>query len=148
MARKKRVVVVNDHPEFLALMAEFLGDEGYDVTVLPRHQGAFEQVKASQPDVVICDLMFENTASGWALLDMLYLDPETRAIPMILCSAATKQVQEVMPSLEAKGISWLEKPFELEKLLSLLEEIDSQPAAKLRRINSSPASSKDSSPHT
>lgn len=132
MAGKKRVLVVNDHPEFLALLAEFLGEEGYDVITLPKHQGAFEQIKASVPDVVICDLIFENHPAGWALLDMLYLDPETRTIPVILCSAATKQVQEAVPSFLGKGILWLEKPFELETLLDMLAGIDDNPQAKLR----------------
>ena len=57
MSQIKRVTVVNDHPEFLALMADFLGDEGYEVTTIPKHQGAFDQIKQSSPDVVICDLM-------------------------------------------------------------------------------------------
>ena len=132
MARKKHVMVVNDHPEFLALLAEFLGDEGYEVSTLPKHQGAFEQVKASKPDIVICDLIFDNIPAGWALLDMIYLDPDTRSVPVILCSAATRQIQEAVPSLAAKGILWLEKPFELEKLLDLLAGIEDKPVAKLR----------------
>lgn len=132
MVGKKRVTVVNDHPEFLALLVDFLAEEGYDVTALPKHQGAFEQIKDSHPDIVICDLMFDNMPAGWALLDMLYLDPSTRAIPVILCSAATRQMQEAVPSLAGKGILWLEKPFELEKLLNMLETIDDNPQAKLR----------------
>jgi CheY-like chemotaxis protein len=132
MARKKRVMVVNDHPEFLALLADFLGEEGYDVATLPKHQGAFEQIKASKPDIVICDLIFDNMPMGWALLDMLYLDPETRSIPVILCSAASKQVQEAAPSFAGKGILWLEKPFELETLLDMLAGIEDNPLAKLR----------------
>jgi CheY-like chemotaxis protein len=138
MARKKHVMVVNDHPEFLALLAEFLDEEGYEVSALPKHQGAFDQIKASNPDVVICDLIFDNIPAGWALLDMLYLDPETRNIPVILCSAATRQVQEAVPSLAGKGILWLEKPFELEKLLELLQGIDENPLAKLRPQGKSP----------
>lgn len=132
MARKKRITVVNDHPEFLALLHEFLTEEGYDVTAIPKHQGAFEQIKASLPDIVICDLIFDNMPAGWAVLDMLYLDPSTRSIPVILCSAATRPVQEAVPSFAGKGILWLEKPFALETLLEMLEGIDDNPQAKLR----------------
>ena len=131
MAQKKRVTVVNDHPEFLALLADFLGEEGYDVLTLPKHQGAFEQIKNSKPSIIVCDLMFDNLPAGWALLDMLYLDPETRSIPVILCSAATKQVQEAAASFAGKGIAWLEKPFELEKLLELLEGAEENPVFKI-----------------
>lgn len=138
MATKKHVTVVNDHAEFLLLLTEFLGDEGYGVTTIPKHQGAFEQIKASKPDIVICDLLFDNMPAGWSLLDMLYLDPETRAIPLILCSAATRQVQEIAPSLAAKGIIWLEKPFELETLLNLLDTIDTNPVVQAR-IRSMPS---------
>lgn len=138
MSRKKHVMVVNDYPEFLALLSEFLAEEGYQVSALPKHQGAFEQIKASCPDIVICDLIFDNIPAGWALLDMLYLDPVTRAIPVILCSAATKQIQESVPSLAGKGILWLEKPFELETLLELLAGIDENPLAQLRPQAKSP----------
>ncbi len=132
MAQKKKVTVVNDHPEFLALLADFLGEEGYEVSTIPKHQGAFEQIKSSNPDVIICDLIFDNMPVGWALLDMLYLDPETRGIPVILCSAASKQVQEAAASFAGKGIVWLEKPFELEKLLDLLSGIEDNPIFKIR----------------
>ena len=113
MPQKKHVTVVNDHLEFLTLMSEFLSEEGYDVTVIAKHQGAFEQIKASKPDIVICDLVFENIPAGWALIDMLFLDPTTRAIPLIICSAASRQVQEASAAFAGKGIMLLEKPFEL-----------------------------------
>ncbi len=148
MARKKRVLVVNDYPEFLALLTDFLTEEGYDVVPLVKHQGAFEQIKADMPDVVICDLIFDNIPAGWALLDMLYLDPQTRAIPIILCSAATRQVQEAVPSLAGKGIIWLEKPFELEALLDLLAGIDDNPQAQLRLQGRLPHGIPDAKPDT
>ena len=132
MAQKKKLTVVNDHPEFLALLVDFLSEEGYEVFALPKHQGAFEQIKASQPDVIICDLIFDNMPAGWALIDMLYLDPATRAIPVIVCSAATKMVQEAAASFAGKGILWLEKPFELERLLEILGGVDDNPTLKLR----------------
>jgi twitching motility two-component system response regulator PilH len=131
-AKNIRVVVVNDHQEFLNLMTEFLSDEGYDVISLAKHQGAFETIKELQPDIVVCDLIMDNMPAGWALLDMLHLDPETRPIPVILCTAATRQVQEVAPSLMSKGIQWLEKPFELEALLKMLITVRNNSGKQLR----------------
>ncbi len=124
MTLKTRVTVINDYPEFLDLMGDFLSAEGYDVTLIPKHQNAFAQIKESQPDIIVCDLIFDNMPHGWALVDMLYLDPQTRPIPIILCTAATKQVSEIVPSLSAKGIRWLEKPFEIEQLLAMLQELE------------------------
>jgi CheY-like chemotaxis protein len=123
MSQIKHITVVNDSPEFLELLVELLSDEGYKVTAIPKHQGAFEQIKSSQPDLVICDLIFENAAHGWALIDMLHLSLETNRIPLLLCSAATQQVREVAPSLAAKGIRWLEKPFQIDDLLKVIAAI-------------------------
>jgi CheY-like chemotaxis protein len=123
MAAQKHVMVVNDYPEFLELMVELLQDEGYAVTVLAKHQGAFQEIKKIRPDVVVCDLVFGNEMAGFGLLDMLHLDPETRTIPLILCTAATEKVREIAPSLSAKGIQWLEKPFTIEALAALLTKV-------------------------
>jgi CheY-like chemotaxis protein len=54
---------------------------------------------------------------------MLYLAPDTRKIPLIVCTAATRRVKEVQDSLAARGIRWLEKPFAVERLLELLAEM-------------------------
>ena len=123
VSAKAHIVVVNDDTEFLDLMKEFLTEEGYQITAFPKHQGAFEKIKESGADIVVCDLVFGNQQAGWSLIDMLYFDPETRAIPLILCTAATHPVREIVDSLAAKGITWLEKPFELERLLEVLEKV-------------------------
>lgn len=130
--RKKHVTIVNDEPSFLHLMSDFLGDEGYHVTAIPKHQVAFEQIKQSKPDLIICDLIFGGEAEGIGLVDMLYFDPETRSIPLIVCSADIPQVRDISPSLEAKGIRWLEKPFEFERLLAMIDSFERSPAASVR----------------
>jgi DNA-binding response OmpR family regulator len=118
MTYKRRIMIVNDYPEFLEMMAEVLGEEGFEVLTLPKHQGAFEQIKASQPDLVICDLILDAVGAGLALVDMLTLDPQTTSVPVLVCSAATQYIREIAPSLDAKGILWLEKPFTLEQLMA------------------------------
>ncbi len=123
MALKRRVTVVNDYPEFLEMMVDFLTEEGYEVTAIPKHQGAFRQIKQSQPDIVVCDIVFDNEPHGFGLIDMLYLAPDTRKIPLIVCTAATRRVKEVQASLAARSICWLEKPFAVERLLELLAEM-------------------------
>jgi Response regulator containing CheY-like receiver, AAA-type ATPase, and DNA-binding domains len=123
MAHKQRVTILNDYPEFLDLMVDFLTEEGYEVTPIPKHQGAFEQIKQSRPDIVICDIVFETQTYGLAFIDMMYLDPETRKIPIIVCSTATRHMKEIRASLAARGIRWLEKPFEIEQLLAMLKEV-------------------------
>ncbi|NJN17384.1 MAG: response regulator [Oscillochloris sp.] len=134
-ASKVRIFVVNDYPDFLEMVSELLSDEGYEVVTTPKHRDAFVQLKELQPDLLICDLIFDGTAEGWNLVDKAVLDPSTTNIPILICSAATKQLQEAAGSLNAKGILWLEKPFTLDQLTEQVE------LALKRRPRSSPPSS-------
>jgi CheY-like chemotaxis protein len=124
MSQRARIALVNDVPEYLQLIVDYLSAEGYEILTIPNHQHAFEQIQESNPDIIICDVTFDNEQRGFALIDMLYLEPKTRDIPFILCASATQRVQEVSPALAAKNITWLEKPFEIEELISLLKRIE------------------------
>jgi two-component system phosphate regulon response regulator PhoB/two-component system alkaline phosphatase synthesis response regulator PhoP len=134
----QRIAVVNDQPEFLELMREFLEMEGYEILAITKHQGAFEQIKQSKPDMIICDLVFGEEVAGWALLDMLYFDPATRAIPLILCSAAVHKIREAQASLSAKGIRWLEKPFAFEELTAMIHTFEESTEGRVRRDDMTP----------
>lgn len=129
----QRIAVINDQPEFLELMREFLEMEGYEILAITKHQGAFDQIKQSKPDMVICDLVFGEEVAGWALIDMLYFDPDTRSIPLILCSAAVHKIREAQASLSAKGIKWLEKPFAFEELAAMIHTFEESTEGRVRR---------------
>lgn len=123
MAHKRRISVVNDYPAFLDMISEALDGEGYEVQMIPKHQGAFEQLKSWEPELIVLDLVLGNAAAGWGLLDQIKFDPEIGRLPILLCSAATKEIREVEPSLQAKGVEYLEKPFELETFLQKISKM-------------------------
>ena len=62
-------------------MQELLQDEGYEVTVLHASDNAYKEIKPAAPDLVILDMTLEHPDSGWLVLEMLKLDPETAKIP-------------------------------------------------------------------
>lgn len=121
--RRARLVVINDDTPFLQLMEALLeGEEGYDVSVRKEWEQAYEFVKQQRPDLVILDIVMNNEERGWNILNLLTLDPETRPIPVIVCSAAVQSLQQHAPMLDRHGIRALPKPFDLEDLLSAVEE--------------------------
>ena len=117
------VVVINDDTPFLELMEALLeGEEGYDVRVRREWNNAYEYVKEQHPDLVILDVVMGNEERGWSILNLLTLDPETRPIPVIVCSAAVQSLQQHASMLGRYGIRALAKPFDLEELLAAIEE--------------------------
>jgi CheY-like chemotaxis protein len=116
--RQARIVVINDDTDFLSLMSELLTDVGeYDVEVCREGNHAYQFVKEKQPDLAILDIRMEGQEAGWAILECLTLDPKTHSIPLIVCSAAIRELHEHQELLDRYGIDVLSKPFDLDALL-------------------------------
>ena len=131
-----RIVVINDDTDFLTLMSELLSEvEGYDVKVCREGNRAYKFVKEHLPDLVILDIRIEGQETGWTILECITLDPQTRPIPLIVCSAAIRDLQDHQPMLDKYGIDVLPKPFDLD---ALLEKVAAGLAAGERHIHDTP----------
>ena len=113
-----RVIVVNDDTDFLTLMMELLTEiGGYEVSICREGNNAYQFVKDQQPDLVILDIRIDGQETGWTILECLTLDPATSPIPLIVCSAAIRELQAHQASLAHYGVDVLTKPFDLDTLL-------------------------------
>src|SRR5215207_1949433 len=92
--RQPHVLIINDTQEILSLMAELLEDEAYRVTTWLALLD-MDKVKALAPDVVVQDLLFEGMQeTGWKFLQLMRLDPQVAHIPLVLCTAAVRTVND------------------------------------------------------
>jgi CheY-like chemotaxis protein len=123
--RQPHILIINDTQEILDLMKELLEEEGYRVTTSLALLD-LAKVKALAPDIMIQDLLFEGTQElGWKFLTLVRLDPELARIPLILCTAAVRTVNdpEMAEQLDRQGIRVVLKPFTIENLLTTLSEV-------------------------
>jgi len=121
---RARIAVINDDTEFLDLMRELLEqEEHYEVVICKEWDGAYQFVREQMPDLIIQDIRIGGEEHGWTILNLLTLDPRTRPIPMIVCSAAIQSLHQHQEWLSQYGIRALPKPFDLDTLLTTIEEI-------------------------
>jgi DNA-binding response OmpR family regulator len=121
---RARIAVISDDTAFLALMEALLEqEEGYDIVVCKQWQDDYGFVKRTAPDLVILDVVLSDEEAGWRILNLLTLDPETRPIPVLVCSAAIRSLHDHQPLLDRYGIRALPKPFDLEVLLEMVEAL-------------------------
>jgi CheY-like chemotaxis protein len=120
--RPPHILVIDDTQEILDLIQELLEEEGYRVTTSMARLD-LDKVKTLAPDVIIQDLLFEQTQElGWKFLILSQLDPELARIPLILCTAAVRTVNEpaMAEQLDRLGVRVVLKPFLIEDLLSAI----------------------------
>lgn len=117
----ERVAVVDDDPVFLMMMRDALRPLGVEVLTYNDSNSAFPSLIQSQPDLIILDLRMPAVANGWHVLDLLWLDPLTRTIPVIVCSAAKEELNANSQWLHRRGVAILPKPFALDDLYRAIE---------------------------
>ncbi len=112
-------------------MRRVLEDEEYQVSILQDGRNAFTQVKSQLPDLLILDLKLGDI-SGQDVLKQLKHDPVTIEIPVIVYTAAVLEAEEVCRLIDSDPVHYhnvqvVQKPFELEDLLTLVNQFLSKP---------------------
>jgi putative two-component system response regulator len=110
------VLVVDDNPDNLAVMAGLL--EGlYRVKLAGSgEQGLRRAVEAPQPDLILLDVMMPGS-DGYDVMRRLKLDPRTRDIPVIFLTGRNRPEDE-RRGLEMGAVDYLAKPVSPPILLS------------------------------
>jgi DNA-binding response OmpR family regulator len=118
---KKRILVINDTQEILELFRLLLGEEGYEVVLSGSPLQKVADVENIHPDLIILDLIFRQEKTGWQMLEMVRMNRATAHIPIIICTAALRDVQEQEGYLNNQGIRIVYKPFDMDVLLETIK---------------------------
>jgi CheY-like chemotaxis protein len=123
---RTHVVVVNDSPEFLEMMAEVLADEHYPVTVIDGdRKEATDLIRAAVPDALIIDLRLgQRELHGWDVLQEVRRDPKLRELPTLVCTGDLRALGQLEDQLTAmRRVDTLRKPFEIDELYAKLARL-------------------------
>ncbi len=112
------VLIVDDEPTILELLAEALGDEGYMVEVAPDIATATASVAHAQPACIILDLIMEKPDSGWQWIQELRADPSTHALPVVFFTVNAKFLESHAGEIAAANCRAVPKPFDLAEMIS------------------------------
>ncbi len=119
----RRIVIVDDDEGTQLMLAEVLHPAGYTTMSWTRGAGAYEHIRALQPDLVILDLWLEHPQAGSMVLGLLMTDPLTQQIPVIICSAYRQFLGYQEAQLQAQGYVLLDKPYRVDTLLRAMARL-------------------------
>jgi two-component system response regulator GlrR len=131
---EKRVLVVDDDPDLLKLLALRLGAAGYGVQTAESGERALAAIAVSRPDVVVTDLKMGGM-DGLALFEAVQRTAPT--LPVIILTAHGT-IPDAVDATKRGVFGFLPKPFEGKDLLAQVEQ-----AMKLSSVASAPAAGDD-----
>ena len=115
----KSIVVADDDPDILSIVAMSLETQGYEVYKAANGREAVDLARGHHPDLIILDMMMP-VMSGYEAIAELRADDATRAIPIVGLSA--KAMATDMDRATDVGIDgYITKPFRIAQVLSVIE---------------------------
>ncbi len=104
------VLMVDDTPANLALLAGLLGRKGYRVTAAASGPLALESARADPPDLILLDINMPGM-NGYEVCMLLKSDEALKDIPVIFLSALHETIDKVR-AFGAGGVDYVSKPFQ------------------------------------
>ncbi len=117
------ILAVDDDEGVITLFQRYLEKQGYKVAGMTTGEGVVETAKRLKPYAITLDVIMPGK-DGWQIIQELKSDPETRDIPIIVCSI----MSEADKGLSMGVADYLVKPVTEQELLDALIRLE-QPGA-------------------
>ncbi len=109
------MLVVDDNADMVALFKRYLGGRNVSVVGTTDGEQALSLAAELQPQVIILDVMMPGQ-DGWEILQRLKSSPDTKQIPVIICSV----LNEPQLALSIGASDTITKPVSQVRLLEVL----------------------------
>ncbi|MBF0413070.1 MAG: response regulator, partial [Desulfamplus sp.] len=113
------ILIVDDKPENLRLIAGILKEQGHVVRMLRKGNMVMPTVLYSQPDLILLDIMMPEM-DGYEVCRQLKADEKTSKIPVIFLSALNDMTMKIK-AFSVGGVDYISKPFHAEEVLARVE---------------------------
>lgn len=109
------ILIVDDIPDNIRFLSNFLGEQGYQVRKAINGQMALRTVNALPPDLILLDINLPDM-NGYEVCRHLKQNSATVSIPIIFLSAGNEAIDKVK-AFQAGAADYISKPFQLEEVL-------------------------------
>ena len=122
----KKVLMIDDDPEFVEAISNLLDAKGYDVHTASNGKEGVEKAKAEDPDLILLDVMMTTKNEGFNVARELHDDENLKNTPIIIMTGIRREMN--LPFGFEPDEAWLpvkrvlEKPVKPEVLLSAISE--------------------------
>ena len=113
------ILVVDDVPANLTLLAGMLKGKGHRVRPVPSGKLALKAVENEPPDLILLDITMPEM-NGFEVCQILKEDTRFRDIPIIFISALTETLDKVQ-AFSSGGVDYVTKPFQFDEVHARVE---------------------------
>jgi adenylate cyclase len=117
----EKILVVDDTPVNVKLLADLLTVKGYDVVTAAAGAEALEKIAKERPGLVLLDVMMPGM-SGYDVCRKIRENPDTAMLPVVMVTALDP-LKERVKGIEAGADDFLTKPINQPELLARVKSL-------------------------
>ena len=118
---KPTILIVEDDPKAAELISIYIRDADFDIIVTGDGEEAVTIARERQPFAITLDIMLPKK-DGWQILQELKALPETKDIPVIICS----MIDDHQLGMSLGAVGHMTKPIKKTELIGLLTKCREQ----------------------
>ncbi|MCD6271954.1 MAG: response regulator [Deltaproteobacteria bacterium] len=126
MNTKKRILIVDDEPDFASIVQRNLEKEGFDVDVAYDGVEGIQKVKDNPPDAIVLDVMMPEK-DGYEVCKELKNDEKYADIPILMLTAVASHVTSTRYShhdgMSMEAEDYLPKPASSEDITDSIKSL-------------------------
>lgn len=118
---KKKILVVDDEPNIIAMLKNRLTANGYEVVTAMDGMDALDMARSESPDLIILDVMLPRM-DGYKVCAMLKFDVQYMSTPIIMLTARAHESDR--KTAEDLGVEdYIVKPFDGKQLVERVNQV-------------------------
>ncbi len=121
MSGQPKLLVVDDTPMNVKLLADLLGAKGYVVATATNGEEALAKVASDPPDLILLDVMMPGM-TGYDVCRRIRSDPNTALLPVVLVTSLDPQSERVK-GIDAGADDFLSKPINQSELFARVNSL-------------------------
>jgi len=110
--KKSKILVVDDEPDIVIVLSQFLSKEGFQVLTAHKGEQAIEKVKEFSVDLVLLDLAMPGMSGIETLKELKKIKPDINVIMI----TAYRDAEKVVETFRMGAYDCIFKPFDFKYL--------------------------------
>ena len=117
---KATILLVDDDPDFVALLQKLLQGEGYDVATATNVRNGLEKARTVPVDLILLDVMMPGQDGG-VLAQTIKSDARLAKIPIIFLTSLVSPAEAQQRATSGEKNMYMAKPVNVPELLKCME---------------------------
>ena len=118
----RKILIVDDSPTERHVLNDMLTKAGYEVIASDSGEDAIFKARHARPDLILMDVVMPGL-NGFQATRAISRDPETQAIPVILCTSKRQETDKIW-GMRQGARDYVMKPVCRDELLAKIAALD------------------------